>query len=194
MENKAVAYRRKVTKKVEDELLSEFIAIDTETTGFSAQNDRIVELGAVRFVDGEIVERFSSLVNPEKKISSSASRVNHITNLMLMRAPSEEEAYAEFVRFLQEAMNGKVWLCAHNASFDFRFLTNTFNRLGIPAYMKYVDTLELCRNRVYGVRDYKQTTLAEYYGIKVEVAHRAAEDAEVCGKILLETIRNGRLF
>ncbi len=166
----------------------EFIAIDTETTGLSPVNDRIVELGAVRFVDGIKTDTFSSLVNAGKSIPPAASRVNHITNEMISNARTEEEVFAEFIKFLRNGVNGEVILCAHNASFDFGFLENTLKRLNINATFNYIDTLSLCRRKISGLKNYKQGTLEEFFGITNKESHRAESDAEACGWILLKTI------
>ena len=122
-----------------------YIAFDVETTGLSAQMDRIVELGAVIFENGRIVDQYSTLVNPGRNIPEEASRVNHITNNMLSVAPLEEQVYSEFVEFFQEVLRGKIVVCAHNASFDMSFLTETLRRLGFDGNIYYIDTLSLSR-------------------------------------------------
>ena len=165
-----------------------FIAIDTETTGLSPVNDRIVEIGAVKFVDGIPQNTFSSLVNPGIKISPAASRVNHITNEMIESAKREEEAFSDFIKFLGDGASGGIILCAHNASFDFGFLENTFKRLNTSITIKYIDTLSFCKSKIVGLNNYKQSTLEDYFSIVNDESHRALSDAVACGKILLHTI------
>jgi len=162
----------------------EFISFDVETTGLNALSDRIVELGAVRFENGIPVKSFSTLVNPGIAISSSASAVNHITNAMLQNAPDERSIYPDFIKFLGDAVCGKIIMCAHNAKFDFDFLSNTLSRLGLNAQLKYIDTLPLARRFIPGLKNYQQCTIGDYLGLKNETAHRAESDAEICGKIL----------
>lgn len=161
-----------------------FIAFDVETTGLNVTSDRIVELGAVYFENGIPVRSFGTLVNPGKEIPPAASKVNHITNAMLKTAPGEKKVYQDFLRFLGDAAYGKVIMCAHNARFDFSFLSNTLSRIGINAQFKYVDTLSLARCYIPGLENYQQCTIAACMALNIDSAHRAKNDAEICGKIL----------
>ncbi len=179
----------KDTESVKEKLLKRYIAFDTETTGFSAYNDRIIEIGAVLFENGKAVKSYGTLINAGKAVPPSASRVNHITNAMLAQAPLEKDAYPEFVKFLGEAISGETIICAHNASFDMRFLAATFERLGIDADIRFVDTLAMCKKCVTCTSDHKQPTMAAYFGIDQKDAHRAESDALVCGKIMVELLK-----
>lgn len=174
---------------VKEKMRKRYIAFDTETTGLSAQRDRIIELGAVLFENGEAVQMFRSLVNCHKKVPASASAVNHITNEMVQQAPEEETVYRDFVRFMGDALAQETIICAHNASFDMRFLTETLRRLGYSAQIRYVDTLSLSRKMVKGLPNYKQCTVCGHFGIDNENAHRACDDAKACGEILWELLR-----
>lgn len=169
-------------------LQSKFIAFDVETTGLNPSTDRIIELGAVIFENGVPVKYFSTLVNPGISVPSSATAVNHITNAMLKAAPDERSVYPEFIDFLGDAINGDTILCAHNARFDFDFLQNTLIRLGHDAELKYVDTLALSRRYIPGLVNYKQCTIEAHFGLKNSSSHRAATDAEMCGKILYKIL------
>ena len=179
----------KSVEKIKDKLSKRYIAFDTETTGFSAYNDRIIELGAVIFEDGKAVKSFGSLVNAGKRVPASATRVNNITNDMLAGSPKEDVVYPEFVEFLGDAITGDTIICAHNASFDMRFLSATFERLGIDANIKFVDTLALCKKYVTGTCDHKQPTMAQHFNISQQDAHRAESDALVCGGIMAELLK-----
>lgn len=167
------------------QLHEKFIAFDVETTGLNPVQDRIIEIGAVIFCDGKPTKSFSTLINPGIKIPASASAVNHITNDMIFSAPDEVTAYKQFIEFLGGALTGDIMMCAHNARFDFNFLTNTLSRLGYDGDFKYIDTLSLARKRISGVENYKQSTLEAYFGLNNTEAHRAYSDAENCGQILV---------
>ena len=123
--------------KIEDASIEvvkqKYIAFDVETTGLSPHTDRIIEVGAVLFEDGVAVKRFGSLVNAKVKIPAAASAVNHITDLMIEMAPSESEVYFGLVDFLGDALEEKTPICAHNANFDMKFLSETLARLGYNA-------------------------------------------------------------
>ena len=185
-----IAFGNVVTKKASlDEntiagIKNRFIAFDVETTGFSPLNDRIVELGAAIFENENVVGIFSSLVNPGISIPYAASAVNHITNQMLKNAPSEQEVYQKLANFLGDALHGKTVMCAHNARFDFDFLSNTLSRLGYDAEIIYVDTLGESKKYLRGLESYKQSTIEKHFDLKNVDAHRAMSDAENCGYIL----------
>ena len=161
-----------------------FIAFDVETTGLNPISDRIIEVGAVVFQNGNVQKSFSSLINPGISISHFASSVNHITNSMLDTAPSEKEVYPQLIEFLGDALHGKIVMCAHNAKFDFNFLCNTLSRLGINAEIEYIDTLNLSRRYLHGLENYQQNTIETHLGITNPSSHRASSDAENCGHIL----------
>lgn len=181
---KAVAESKRVDAEVVKLLHKRFVAFDVETTGLSSRSDRIIELGAVLFIDEKPADTFSTLVNPMVRISDAASAVNHITNDMLAAAPGEQEVYPKLLEFLGDVVKGKTFLCAHNAKFDMDFLCSALTRLGHSAAICYVDTLSLSRKYIKGLVNYKQGTVEQYFGLTNAKAHRAVSDAEMCGKIL----------
>lgn len=186
--NYVEALRAEFDSEKEERIRKKFIAFDVETTGFNQERDRIVEIGAVVFEDGEMKESFSSLVNPGVRIPTAATEVNHITNEMLADAPTEQEVYPKLIEFLGDALDTKTLMCAHNASFDFGFLAHTLYRLGYDAKISYLDTLKIARQYLIGVKNYKQKTLEEHFGLENLTSHRASSDAENCGYILLRLL------
>lgn len=171
------------------ELKNRFIAFDVETTGLSPKNNKIIEVAAVLFENGEITKKYGTLVNPEVIIPYSATAINHITNEMIQYAPKEELAYAELVDFLGDALNQQTVICAHNASFDMNFLSETLMRLGYNGKIRYIDTLSLSRSLVKGLYNYKQDTVAMHFGLVNSQSHRAVSDAEICGKIFWNLLK-----
>ncbi len=165
-----------------------FIAFDVETTGLNNKIDRIVEIGAVLFKNGKVEKEFSTLVNPGIRISQKASSINHITNEMLVSAPSENEVYGNLIEFLGDALQGETVMCAHNANFDFSFLCNTLSRLGYDANIEYLDTLNISRKYLHGLENYKQPTIENHFGLINTASHRAGNDAENCGYILTKLL------
>lgn len=162
-----------------------FIAVDFETTGLNPYLNRIIEIGAVIFQGGTIIDRFDTFVDPGIHIPESASRINHITNDMVKGAPKEEDAIKDLVSFIGNAIKGETVLCAHNANFDAQFLSSALKRCGVDSNLIFCDTLAESRKCVYGLENYKLETLASHFSISNNSAHRAANDAEVCGLILL---------
>ena len=181
----------------------EFVAFDTETTGLSPSRDRIVELAAIRFVDGVPTEIFDTFINPEREIPAEATAINQITNEMVANAPTISDVLPSFERFV-----GSSPLVAHNLEFDLKFLFYSGSTI-TDTPRKYFDTLAQSQkllkkvkqkyNREYDiwetdydgtwdVENYKLGTLAEYFDITFPCQHRASGDALVTGKLFLELI------
>lgn len=171
-----------LSKEAVKKLNKKFMAFDTETTGFSPYKDRIIELGAVLFINNKETEYFNSLVKTDVKNSYHAYKVNKISEEMLGNAPLEIDIYPKLVEFLEEVLNGNIILVAHNAIFDMRFLKNTLERLGYSGHIRYLDTLKI--SYMFPTIDHHQSIIAEYLGIRNEKGHRAYTDALTCGKIL----------
>lgn len=163
----------------------QFVAFDLETTGLRSTEDRIVEIAAVRFVDGKPTETFSSLVNCGVSIPSQVSSVNHITTEMLADAPDEAAAMKAFTEFIgTDCLKGKVPLVAHNAAFDSGFLSAAYKRCAIAGRMKFCDMLTLSQTRLPALEDHKLGTVAAALSVPQQEAHRAGDDARVCGQIM----------
>ena len=97
--------------------LSTYIAFDFETTGLSSENDRITEIAAIKFEGGEAVDKFVTLVNPERPIDPFITDITGISNAMVSDAPIERNIVDDIINFLEDFP-----LVAHNISFDISFL------------------------------------------------------------------------
>jgi len=162
-----------------------FISFDLETTGFIAGVDRIVELGAVRFVNGEIDAVFSTLVDPKIEIPQAAARVNGISNEMVMGKPTIDRLLLPFAEFC-----GDDLLVAHNAPFDFQFLAADIVAFESPAPKgSIIDTCAMARKVLPGLPNYKLGTLVQHLEIPSSQFHRAEEDAIYCGQLFNHMIR-----
>lgn len=177
----------KLTADISKLLSKKFYSFDTETTGLNPVQDRIIEIGCCEFINLKPVKEFSTLINVGKYIPPHVTKVNNITNEMLNDAPSEDEVYYYFCSFIKDVLAGRAVIVAHNAAFDMNFLTNTFERLGISGKLYYIDTLDLSRTYL-NLPNNKQVTVAEYFNIPIGNAHRAGDDALVCGKILVNIL------
>lgn len=161
--------------------LVEIVLFDLETTGLNPSGgDRIVELGAVRFLDGKPIEEFVTLVNPMRPISRGASRVNGLSDPMVADAPLIEEVFEEFLDFLGPSVVG-----AHNASFDVGFLVAEASRVGVsPPVNPVLCTLELARILHPGLRSHSLANLVSALGLGMTVRHRALSDVFATAAVL----------
>ena len=157
------------------------MVFDFETTGLDPENDRIVEIGAVRVEKGEITQSYQTLVNPGIPISAKASKKNHITDDMVSGSPSIKEVLPSFMQFV-----GDDVLVAHNAAFDAAFLRAACSRCRLKAPDKFFDTMRL---NVYwpNLPNRKLESFLNAAGIKNEAAHRALGDAEATAKLVIKT-------
>ena len=162
-----------------------FIAFDLETTGTVAGADRIVEIGAVRFINGQIDAVFATLVDPLISIPPGASAVNGISNEMVKGRPTVDKVLESFSEFC-----GDDPLVAHNAPFDFQFLLNDYKKFEFTAPRGIIlDTLPIARKIFPGLANYKLGTLVQHLKIPTTGFHRAQEDSTYCGHLFLEMHR-----
>ena len=162
-------------------LSEDFICFDLETTGLSAQNDRITEIGAVRIHNGEITDKFDVFVDPERPIPPKITELTSITNEMVQGAPKEVEALQQFFDFCGE----DAVLVAHNASFDAGFLRAALQRQGKPFLNTYIDTVTMARSLLPDLNKVTLDSVAKYLKLKPFHHHRAEDDAAVLGEIFL---------
>lgn len=161
-----------------------FTAFDTETTGLYPNKDCVIEIGAVKFDQNEVIDTFDILINPGISIPYYITNINHISNEMVRSAPSYKEASDAFMDFIGDSI-----LIAHNANFDLGFINSENERIAKkPLSNLTIDTLNLTRNTYPALGKYSLQFLAEYFAINVENAHRANDDARVCMEVFVKTI------
>lgn len=160
-------------------LNSEFIAFDIETTGLSAVNDEITEIGAVLWSEGEIKNTFSTFVNPRKPIPPKITSLTGITNEMLKDAPLLDEALSRFLEFV-----GDRPLVAHNADFDIGFIREALRKTDREQKLTSVDTLELSRALLPELKKHKLDIIANHLGLPEFNHHRALDDAMTVAHML----------
>lgn len=161
-----------------------FVVFDIETTGLSKETESITEIGAVKVVDGKIIDRFSTFVNPERPIPAEITKLTGITNEMVADAPVITEILPKFLEFCQDAV-----LVAHNANFDTGFIRlNAERKCGIEVKNTVLDTLELSRSLLPELKKHKLDIICEQLGVSLEGHHRAVNDAEATAEVFLKFI------
>ncbi len=153
-----------------------FVVVDVETTGHSPTQNRMMDLAAIVVSDGEIQEEFHSLINPHQFIPPFIAQMTKITNESVFHAPEERDVIPKFNELFQKE---NTIFVAHNAIFDFSFVSEAFKRLGIDGFQPPVlDTLKLAR-RIFPENQKKGvSSLASLFGIKIRNRHSALGDAQ----------------
>ncbi|MDF2523911.1 MAG: polymerase alpha subunit, partial [Clostridiales bacterium] len=159
----------------------EFVVFDLETTGLNSYKDRITEIGAVKILNGEIVDRFSSFVNPQIHIPEFITKLTGITDEMVREAPPIEEVLPQFLDFVKDAP-----LAAHNASFDMGFIKHCAKAMEIEIKNTVIDTLQLSRYMFPELSRHKLNIVSKHLGIDLENHHRAVDDSKATGEILIK--------
>lgn len=167
------------------------IVFDTETSGLSPRRqDRIIEIGAVKFGNGGVVDEFSSLIDVDVPISPSAQAIHGISSQMLRGQPQPEQVFVAFRQFV-----GQLPLIAHNAGFDRNFLLAEYARLGYRLTNKIECTLQLSRKRLAHLPNHKLETVYLALGGVVDQKikrHRALDDARMAAFVWEKLQRLGR--
>ncbi|MEG2351432.1 MAG: PolC-type DNA polymerase III [Bacilli bacterium] len=154
-----------------------YVVFDLETTGFNAGGgDTIIEIGAVKLKNGEIIDRFDKLINPGHKLNSKITEVTSITDAMLQGKPSEEQAVKEFINWFEDYP-----VVAHNAKFDTSFIEMAYQKYNLGTFNNpVIDTLELSRTLDNNFARHSLSALVKRYSIPFdeESHHRGDYDAE----------------
>lgn len=155
--------------------------IDVETTGLEPTEDRIIEIGIIRFEDREVVESYGQLVDPERPVPEEVVDLTGIEDSDLEGKPT----FAEVADEVRERLEG-VGIVAYNLSFDRGFVEAELERCGLdwPEQAPTLDPLIFARQFFKDLRRKNLGTIADKLGIPLEEAHRATHDAEVAGHVL----------
>ena len=160
-----------------------YVVFDIETTGFSAEKDKITEIGAAKIVNGKIVETFGELINPQINIPRHITEITGISNEMVKGKEPITGVLPKFLAFCKGST-----LVAHNAKFDVSFVKqNAFNQ-GFEFNYEIVDTLSLARELLPQLENHKLQTVANELQVDLLNAHRATDDATATAKIFLKFV------
>ena len=161
----------------------DFVVFDIETTGFSPVSNRIIEIGAVKVVNGEIADKFSTFVNPQVPIPYHIEKLTGINDSMVMDAPVIEEVLPQFMEFCKDAV-----MVAHNASFDMSFIKENVMRQQLNKTFTYADTLGIARVLFPNQAKHTLDAVCKTMGISLENHHRAVDDAGATAEIFVKMI------
>lgn len=159
---------------------SNYTVIDIETTGLDTEYDEIIEIGALRVRNNEIVDKFNVLIKPKYEIDDYISELTGITNEMLKNAPSIDDIMSEFLDFI-----GNDILVGHNVNFDINFLyDNSINILNKAICNDYIDIMRIARSLLKELKHHRLLDLVNYYKIEVQGIHRALLDCNLTKQLL----------
>ncbi|MBU2647065.1 hypothetical protein KKI24_20315 [bacterium] len=160
---------------VEDQPISEveFVITDLETTGSIKGKDRIIEIAALRVRNGEVIDQFESLVDPQKKISWQITNLTKITNETVANAPTIEKVLPQFTQFADNGI-----FVAHNSLFDYSFIMSELGRLELAVFKPQIEicTFRLARKLLPNVKARGISGLSIYFDYQMENRHRAMSD------------------
>lgn len=166
---------------------SSFTAIDIETTGLSPiEGSRVIEIAAVRFVDSQITEEFSSLIDFGGSIPKKVEKLTGITSSMLFGQMDTRKAIEVFEDFI-----GNTVLVAHNSKFERAFLQSEFSRAGKMFSNKLLCTLRASREKLPSLQSYSLISVARHFFKELPSnmqVHRALPDARLTGSIWIELL------
>ncbi len=172
-----------VTDSQNQDLDADYVVFDLETTGFSPETNRIIEIGAVKVQNGKIVDKFSTFVNPQVPIPFRIEQLTSINDSMVIDAPVIADILPEFMKFCEGCV-----MVAHNADFDMSFIKKNCQRLDIPCKPMIVDTVALARVLLPNLNRFKLDTVAKALGVSLENHHRAVDDAGCTAEIFVKFI------
>lgn len=175
---------KKIVQYHNEETLDDtLIVFDIETTGLKAGRDQIIEIGAVKIRNREIIDTFSSFINPLISIPPKITKLTGITDEMVRNAPTIQTVFPQFMEFAEDGV-----LIAHNAAFDVGFLRMEGNRVDYPIHNPVLDTLELVRSLFPSLKNHKLNTVADHLSVSLENHHRAVDDAAATAQIFMKCI------
>lgn len=153
-------------------MINSFVALDVETSGLSPDNDKIIEIGMAKILDGELIDKYSSLINPKRVILPKIVELTGITQDMLEDKPAIEEVIEDILEFI-----GDYPILGHNINFDYGFLKKAAVNSGYSFEKQGIDTLKLARRLLPEVEHKNLEYLCNYFGIDAGNSHRAYDDA-----------------
>ena len=160
-----------------------YVVFDIETTGFSPEKNKIIEIGAVKVENGVITDKFSAFVNPDVPIPFEIEQLTGINDNMVLSAPKIDVVLPEFLEFCRDSV-----LVAHNASFDVSFISWQAGVLNLDFDPTVLDTVAMARQLLPNLNRFKLDTVAKALNISLENHHRAVDDAGATAEIFVKFV------
>lgn len=155
-----------------------YIVFDIETSGLNYVSDKIIEIGAVKYINSKKKEEFHYLINPQIKLEKIITDVTGITDNDLADKPTIDEVMPKFIEFISDFP-----LIGHNVSFDVDFVKHNIKKLHLKNLEnEIIDTLFLSRITIYDIKNHRLKTLKEYLNLNYN-SHRALDDCYTCNEV-----------
>lgn len=161
-----------------------YVVFDIETTGFSPEKNKIIEIGAVKVENGVITDKYSTFVNPDVPIPFEIEQLTGINDNMVLPYPHIDKILPEFLAFCGDSV-----MVAHNAAFDISFISHNARRLKLPFEPTVLDTVALARHLLPNLNRFKLDTVAKALNISLENHHRAVDDAGCTAEIFAAFVK-----
>ena len=165
-----------------------WVIFDFETTGLSAKANEIIEIGALKYHQGECIDKFHSMVKPEKGVPERITRITGIDASMVKDAPPLEDIFREFLKFIRGSI-----LFAHNMSFDKSFLLKACESVSFTLNYPFYCTMKMARFILPNLERHNLDTVAEHYNISFTERHRSIGDVEVTAQLLMHMLQESEL-
>lgn len=163
-----------------------FIVVDCETTGLVPSLDRVIEIGAVKVLDGKVVDEFSTLINPEIFIPTEITGITGITTEMLQGHPFIQDVLPKYMEFL----GSDYVFVAHNVEFDKEFINESLLRSQMTKMNSpYLCTINLARHVHPNLARYNLGNLAQLFNVELPQAHRAIHDARATAQLFVKFMK-----
>lgn len=155
--------------------VDDYVLVDIETTGLSPINDEIIEIGAIKVRENKIIDKYNELIKINRRLSPFITNLTGITDTMLKTGKLPTVVFKEFVNFLEDNV-----IIGHNVNFDYGFLCDKCKKyINYDLENECIDTMYLAKKLVPNSINYKLGTLAKYFNVSYEGAHRGLKDVEI---------------
>ncbi|BBI35202.1 3'-5' exonuclease [Cohnella abietis] len=167
------------------------VVLDFETTSYITKFARVIEISALKFEAGEIIDEYHTLVNPEIKIPKASRDLTGISQEEVDAAPKSFDAMKKLYAFIKDS----DIIVGHNIAYDYEFIEKFFNRFHFPVWKgKLLCTMRLAKSFKPGVKDYKLETLCDFYRISNERPHRAWSDTRATLEVMKHLYQDSLLL